>query len=120
MALDRPPAVSKLGKYELLREQAGSGVGSTWIARSTEDAEGSTQLYTVLRLHRHLMKKADAAEAFLSEVRQAQHFKHPNAVSLVDLGSNDGEVFVATEHVEGELLSSLITGAGSEGLPPPV
>src|SRR6188768_1998599 len=104
MALDRPPAVSKLGKYELLREQAGSGIGSSWIARSTDDPEGSPQLYTVLRLHRHVLKKTEAAEAFLSEAREAQPFRHPNALALVDSGSHDGDVFAASEHVEGESL----------------
>src|SRR4051812_16205346 len=120
MALDRPPAVSKLGKYELLREQAGSGIGSTWIGRSADDPEGSPQLYTVLRLHRHVLKKAEAAEAFLAEAREAQAFRHPNALALIDSGSNDGDVFVVSEHVEGETLAALIAAAGAEGLPAPI
>jgi serine/threonine protein kinase len=121
MAFDRPPAVTtRLGKYELLREQAGSGTGSTWIARAADDPGEPAQLYTFLRLQRHVLKKVEAGEAFLVEARQAQHFRHPNALALLDLGTNDGEVFVASEYIAGESLASLIAAAGAPGLPPSV
>src|SRR5262249_9467858 len=115
MALDRPPAVTtKLGKYELLNEQAGSGIGSTWIARVADDPADAAQRYTVLRLSRSLLKKVEAEEAFLAEARQAQDFRHPNALALLDLGMIDGEVFVVSEHFAGHALSSLVAAAGAE------
>ncbi len=117
MALDPPPGSgtpSRLGKYELVKELSGSGVGSTWVAKAGEDA---THLYSILRLHKHLTKNVEVAEAFLKEARHAQRLKHANAVAVVETGVADGEVFVVSEHVEGETLANLVRSAGTEGLP---
>src|SRR5262249_29236929 len=108
---------TKLGRYELVKELSGTGVGSTWVAKTGDD---SSRLYTILRLHKHLTKSVDVAEAFLKEARHAQRLKHANAISVLETGVADAEVFVVTDYVEGETLSKLITAAGAEGLPLPV
>ncbi|HVY44563.1 MAG TPA: protein kinase, partial [Minicystis sp.] len=119
MALERPTAsaATRLGKYELIKEQAGSGVASTWIARVNDD---TSRLLSVLRVHRHVIKKTEHVEAFLEDAKRAQPLKHENVVPFVDLGVNDGEVFVVLEHVEGELLSQLVSLSGAAGLPQPI
>src|SRR5690349_18536580 len=120
MALDTTPGsagATKLGRYELVKELSGSGVGSTWVARAGDD---TSKAYQILRLHRHLTKNFEIAEAFLKEARLAEKLKHENAIGVVETGVNDGEVFVVSEYFEGELLSKLITSAGAGGLPLPV
>src|SRR6185369_14777355 len=111
MALERAPAAgaTRLGRYELLKEQAGSGVASTWIGKINGDE--SSRLMSVLRVHRHVIKKTEHIEAFLADAKRAQPLRHANVVPFVDLGVNDGEVFVVLEHTEGETVSGLVAQA---------
>ncbi|MDI3286903.1 serine/threonine-protein kinase, partial [Polyangium sp. 15x6] len=119
MALDTQTATgsaSKLGKYELTREMAGSGVASTWLART----DGSTKSYVVLRLHKHVTKKPEVAEAFLRDAKNGKLLTHANVVPMVETGVGDGEIFVVSEHFEGETLSSLVANAKTAGIPLPI
>ncbi|WP_437279859.1 serine/threonine-protein kinase [Sorangium sp. So ce375] len=125
MALDRPPgagSASRLGNYELLKELSGGGIGSTWLARASSD-EGeakSTPPVTILRIYRHLTKRAETADSILREAGMAQQIRFPNVLSVIDARTADGEVFIVSEYVEGEPLGALVPLAGAEGLPPPV
>ncbi|WP_437549709.1 protein kinase [Sorangium sp. So ce367] len=125
MALDRPPgagSASRLGNYELLRELSGGGIGSTWLARASSD-EGeakSAPPVTILRIYRHLTKRAETADSILREAGMAQQVRFPNVLSVLDARIADGEVFIVSEYVEGEPLGALVPLAGAEGLPPPV
>lgn len=120
MALSKPPAAgaSKLGRYELVKELSGSGVATTWLARVP--SEGSSELFTVLRLHKHVAKSAEVAEAFISAARAAQKLDHASVLSVVDTGVADGEVFTVSPHREGDTLANLTRNAGTLGLPQPV
>ncbi|WP_437591014.1 protein kinase domain-containing protein [Sorangium sp. So ce1000] len=125
MALDRPPgagSASRLGNYELLRELSGGGIGSTWLARASSD-EGeakSASPVTILRIYRHLTKRAEIADSILREAGMAQQVRFPNVLAVLDARVADGEVFIVSEYVEGEPLGALVPLAGAEGLPPPV
>ncbi|MFT3767746.1 MAG: serine/threonine-protein kinase [Minicystis sp.] len=109
----------KLGTYELLREQGGIGAGTVWFARAEGEGEGARPL-SVVRVHKHLLKKPEVAEAFLAEVTPAIGFTHANVTAVIDAKSDGGELFVVTENPEGELLSALSNSAGPNGLPQPV
>jgi serine/threonine protein kinase len=119
MALDTPAAPSTLDKYELLKEQTEGGFGSTWIARADEGGD-PPPLYSVLRVSQSLVKKAEAAELFVAEVRKTLDFRSPTLLATVDAGLSDGEIFVVNEYVEGESLAALLTAAGAEGLATPI
>lgn len=115
MSLDQPSLGSafKLDKYELTREIAGSGVATTWAAKTPDDEKA----YVVLRLHRNVTKKPDAVEAFLRDAENGKLAPHPNLIPVAQCGQADGEVFVVSEQFAGESLSTLITQAKTEGLP---
>src|SRR5512132_660355 len=120
MALDTPlGAAAKLGRYELLKEQAKSGLGTTWLARSTDDA-GDAPLRSLLRVQKSLVKKAEVVEGLLGEARRAEALHHPNALRLIEAGNVDGEIFLVTEQGEGEPLAGLVTASGPTGLPLPI
>jgi eukaryotic-like serine/threonine-protein kinase len=119
MSLDQQPtnnSAFKLDKYELTREIASSGVATTWAAKSSEDEKS----YVVLRLHKNVTKKPDAADAFLRDADSGMLGSHPNLIPVVHCGSANGEVFVVYEQFPGEALSTLITQAKTDGLPAPV
>src|SRR5689334_1363359 len=109
MTLEKTPAApSRFGKYELLKERAGTGVGSTWIARSAETNGDGSALYSALRVHKHVTRKVEAAEAFVADVKPSLGLRHGNALVLVDAGVIDGEAYAVSELHDGEALSSLI------------
>ncbi|APR85831.1 serine/threonine protein kinase [Minicystis rosea] len=109
----------KLGTYELLKEQGGIGAGTVWLVRA--DGAGDTAKPQALaRVHKHLLKKPEVAEAFLADVTPAVGFSHANVVAVLDAKSEGGELFAASEHVEGEVLSALLNSAGPVGLSQPV
>jgi len=120
MAHSKPPAAgaSKLGRYELVKELSGSGVATTWLARVTTDDK--PELFTVLRLHKHVAKSAEVAEEFISAGRAAHKLDHAGIVPIVDTGVTDGEVFTVSPHGEGDSLANLTRNAGTIGLPQPV
>jgi serine/threonine protein kinase len=115
MAITKPSTATapRLGKYELVKEQAGSGVASSWIARTDED----DTIYAILRVHRHVTKKFEVAEAFVNEAKKAQSLRHENVAPLLEVGIGDGEVFVVNDHNDSETLSNLATSAASDGVP---
>lgn len=120
MALDTPlGATAKLGRYELLKEQAKSGLGATWLARSTDDA-ADAPLCTLLRVQKSLVKKTELAQGLLEDAHRAEALQHPNVLRVIEAGTSQGEIFLVTQYVEGELLSALITAAGPAGLPLPI
>jgi eukaryotic-like serine/threonine-protein kinase len=120
MALDTPlGAAAKLGRYELLKEQAKSGLGTTWLARSSDEA-GDAPLRSLLRVQKSLVKKAELAEALLTDARRAEALQHPSALRVIEAGNEDGEIYLVTEHAEGEALSGLVTASGPAGLPLPI
>ncbi|WP_437636621.1 protein kinase domain-containing protein [Sorangium sp. So ce854] len=121
MALDRPPgagSASRLGNYELLKELSGGGIGSTWLARASSEGEATSAApVTILRIYRHLTKRAETADSILREAGAAQQLRFPNVVSVLDARIADGEVFIVSEYVEGEQLGALVSAAGAAGLP---
>src|SRR5271155_3923881 len=109
MTLEKPAGTaSKLGNYELLKEQPGLSVGATWIARSAGDAGEAPMLFSVIRVHKHLTKKPDAAENLVDESQAALGFQHPNALGLVAVGDEGGELCVTSLYHEGESLTALV------------
>jgi len=124
MTLEKPVGTaSKVGTYDLLKEQPGISVGTTWVARSAReggDAGDGPRLFSVIRVHKHLTKKPEVADALVTETMAAMGFQHPNALALVGVGNEAGEIYVATQRQEGETLQALVTAAGTPGLPQPV
>jgi serine/threonine-protein kinase len=72
--------------------------------------------------HPHLRVDEEFAEMFLDEARLAAKIHHPNVVSTLDVGDDDGRLYLVMEYIEGDRLSGLIKAAGKKGrrIPPAV
>lgn len=98
-ALDEAPHVDCIGRYELDTPLGVGGMGMVWRAWDPQ-------------LHRHVAVKvlrADSANGrtrLLAEARALAKLQDPHVVAVHDVGEFDGEVFVATELVDGESLAT--------------
>jgi serine/threonine-protein kinase len=73
------------------------------------------RLFAIKRLRPDLVSEAEVRTMFLDEARIAGLIRHPNVVSVVDVGENDAGPFLVMEFVEGVPLSELIAAARSQG-----
>jgi hypothetical protein len=108
---ERPRAVLA-GRYAL-EEPIGRGdAGMVWRALDTV-----LDRTVVAKLFRpDLSESPGFAEAFTEAARTAASVHHPGLVPLLDVGIEDGVVYLVREHVEGESLAERIA---SEGWPEP-
>lgn len=107
----RPPRRLS-GRYLLQERIANGGMASVWRARD----EVLARTVAVKLLHDHLAADDDFRERFRREAISAAKLSHPAIVGLYDTGSDEGQVFLVMEFVDGATLRDVI--ARSDGLPP--
>jgi eukaryotic-like serine/threonine-protein kinase len=66
-------------------------------------------------LHEHYVADPEYVERFRREARAVAQLAHPNIVTVIDRGEQDGRQFIVFEYVEGENLKQLV---GREGALP--
>ncbi len=96
------------GKYRLLARLASGGMADVFLAASGF-AGGASKLL-VLKVLRHDLsaeERASYARMFEDEGRLAMLLNHPSIVQSYDVGSEQGQSFIAMEYLEGQPLSSL-------------
>jgi serine/threonine protein kinase len=114
--------VTRLGKYEILAEVAAGGMASVYLARHAGDPDTAPRverLVAIKRVHPHLLKMPQFREMFQDEARVASLIRHANVVRLLDIGDDDGELYLVLEYVESASLSVLLREAAAAGVPLP-
>lgn len=110
-----------VGRYALCGEIASGGMATIYAGRLLE-ADDPSRVFAVKRLHPHLAKSPEFVAMFLDEARVAARIRHPNVVSIIDVVSQDDELLLVMDYIEGESLSRLL-GAGGEArrrIPPEI
>jgi serine/threonine protein kinase len=106
------PAPDTLGDYEILEELGRGGMGVVYKAR-----QKSLNRLVAVKMMRdaRLASETDRAR-FRSESAAVAKLKHPNIVTVHEVGERDGQPFFVMEYVEGVPLSQRIAEGGP--LPP--
>ena len=113
-------AGSILGRYELLLPLAQGGMAEVWAAR-LHGTRGFTKLVAVKMIRKGAMDDTQLEQMFLDEAQLASQIQHPNVISTLELGEQDGTLFLAMEWADAEPLSYLLKEtAESGGIPVPV
>ena len=90
------PATSpRVGRYELLRCIGRGGMGIVYAARDVELGRE-----VAIKLLRPELSAGDD-ERLTSEARALARLSHPNVVSVFDVGTYEGQRFIAMEYVPG-------------------
>lgn len=91
----------------------GSG-GTASVFRARDDVTGRT--VAIKLLHPHLSRSAAVREAFLLEARRTAHVSHPGIVTVIDVGTFDGDgtpiAWIAQQLAEGTTLAEHVRSAG--------
>jgi serine/threonine protein kinase len=109
---DRPPP-SLPGDYEILRELGRGGMGVVYLAN--QKSLGRAVAVKVLRPGEATF--GPLVKRFLEEARHLARLRHPNIVSIHEIGRADQEPYFTMDYVEGQPLSAILAG-GRPGTPP--
>ncbi|HEY2310299.1 MAG TPA: serine/threonine-protein kinase, partial [Gaiellaceae bacterium] len=63
-------------------------------------------------LHSHYAEDPEYLERFRREARAVARLSHPNIVTVIDRGDDDGRQYIVFEHVDGENLKELVLRTG--------
>jgi tRNA A-37 threonylcarbamoyl transferase component Bud32 len=99
------------GRYRLSSKLGSGGMSTVYLAQD----EVLDRPVAVKLLHREISEEADQLERFRREARTAARLSHPNLVSVIDAGEDEGRPYIVFEYVEGETLKRRIQHEG--GLP---
>ncbi len=97
--MTRPPQPGDLiaDRYEL-EELVGTGGMSTVFRARDRQLE---RLVAIKILHEHYAEDPEYLERFRREARAVARLSHPNIVTVIDRGDDDGRQYIVFENVEG-------------------
>jgi eukaryotic-like serine/threonine-protein kinase len=96
------------GRYELLELIGKGGMSSVYKAH---DRLLDRQI-AIKVLHPHFTEDEEYVERFRREARAVAQLSHPNIVTVIDRGEDEGRQFIVFEYVEGENLKQLLERTG--------
>jgi serine/threonine-protein kinase len=97
---------TRIGKFDVISEIGTGGMASVYLARSV-GMGGFHRLVAIKVMHPHLSQEDSFVEMFLDEARVAATIQHPNVASILEVGIEDGLIFLVMDYVEGDSLSNV-------------
>jgi eukaryotic-like serine/threonine-protein kinase len=98
------------GRYRLEAKLGSGGMSTVYLARDqTLDRQVAVKV-----MHREMSEQPEQLERFRQEARAVAKLSHPNVVSVIDAGEEDGgHPYIVFEYVEGETLKQRIARDGA-------
>jgi serine/threonine-protein kinase len=92
-----------ISRYQILDKIGEGGMGSLFLAR-----DPAIDRLVAIKLLRRGFDTPELRDRFAREARAAGRLRHPNIVTIFDVGEHDGDPFIAMEFLAGETLHELI------------
>src|SRR5258708_18662462 len=99
-ALGDVEAGHTLGRYQLLVPVAQGGMAVVWAARMV-GSRGFQKVVAVKTMLPEISEDAQFEEMFLAEAALASKIEHPNVCEVLDVGEQDGTVYMVMEWIDG-------------------
>jgi tRNA A-37 threonylcarbamoyl transferase component Bud32 len=109
--VDERPLLGKIGRYTVLGQVAGGGMGSVFVAQMRGPASFS-RLVAIKCLHTRWLDDPKYVARFTTEVKLSTMIRHPNVVQTLDVVEDGGELFLVMDYVDGVTLAALLGDLG--------
>jgi eukaryotic-like serine/threonine-protein kinase len=108
--VSRPPQPGDLiaDRFELEELVGAGGMSSVFRAHDVQ----LDRRVAIKILHEHYAGDPEYLERFRREARAVARLSHPNIVTVIDRGDDDGRQYIVFEYVEGENLKELVLRTG--------
>ncbi|XXX81907.1 serine/threonine-protein kinase [Sorangium sp. So ce134] len=103
-----------LGRYEILMPVARGGMAAVWAARLV-GSRGFQKIVAIKTMLPEIGNDPAFEAMFLDEARLASRIRHPHAVEIVELGDENGVLYIVMEWVDGDTISTLNKQVKSTG-----
>jgi WD40 repeat protein len=105
-AVEQPGCPRQIGEYDILGEVGRGGMGVVYKARH----RGLRRLAALKMVLEGTFASAQQRHRFQLEAELAGRVQHPNIVQVYEIGSHEGQPFLAMEWVEGGSLADRVRG----------
>ncbi|MBN1210250.1 MAG: protein kinase [Myxococcaceae bacterium] len=104
-----------MGRYRLSARIATGGMAEVYLGRRIDEDGQRGPAVAVKRLLPHLVSDRRIVQMFLNEARITAQVHHPNVITILELGVEDTEPFIAMELLEGRSFAELRQEAAERG-----
>ena len=98
-------SLDRIGQFEILSKLGTGAFGTVWKARDTR-----LDRLVAIKIPRRGKLEPAEIDKFLREARAAAQLRHPNIVSVFEVGREDDTVFIVCDYVEGVSLAEWLAG----------
>jgi serine/threonine-protein kinase len=106
-----PSRTTKIGKYDVIDVIGRGGMGVVYQARDPY----LDRLVAIKMMNVDVHENTDFLERFYREAKSTASLRHPNIVTVYDLGEYQNRPFLVMEYLEGHSLESLLRAERREG-----
>jgi serine/threonine-protein kinase len=97
----------RVGPYEVATRIARGAMGSVYVCRNV-NAGNPSHLFALKVIRQHTAQKELAAASFRHEALIGSLFRHPNAQTVIDKGTFEGQPYLVLDYVDGGCLADLL------------
>jgi predicted Ser/Thr protein kinase len=98
------PGGRVFGDYELLEEISRGSMGVVWKARQ----RSLNRIVALKAISAGVLATSEDVARFRSEAETVARIKHPNVISIYEIGEHDGAHFFSMDYIEGRSLETLV------------